>query len=297
MSDVTRMVVSLLAVTLGTPSSAWPIAHVQDRTPAVSSLQSAQLQIEDQEPGASSASSPQADDRELTSLSIEPPRVEAGMFFDGATVTVSADVPGDVPVAMACIGGDGSVALNRKGKVLGLIWMNVGEVEFRDTPGLYLLNTSTELDRLAPPGTLTALGVGYEALEARASAEPEPRDRGSLFRELVRLRESEGLYSVSEGTVERSLSAGGMTHVSTQFHLPAKAPQGEYSVLVYGFPMGEGAIMAKGTLELQQVGAAAFISKLATEQGLLYGILAVAVAVVVGLLTGMVFGLGSKKAH
>ena len=61
-------------------------------------------------------------------LTLEPSEVRAGMFFDGATVRVSAQVPEGLGVTVSCVGPEGSVVLNRKGKALGLIWMNVGEV-------------------------------------------------------------------------------------------------------------------------------------------------------------------------
>jgi hypothetical protein len=88
-----------------------------------------------------------------------------------------------------------------------------------------------------------------------------------------------------------------MVRVSTEFHLPAKTPPGEYRILAHGFAGGEGRLLGTAQLRVVQVGMAASIRTLATEHGLLYGILAVAVAIVVGLLTGVLFGLGSKKAH
>ena len=49
--------------------------------------------------------------------------------------------------------------------------------------------------------------------------------------------------------------------------------------------------------DLQMVGATKFISFLAINHGLIYGVLAVFIALVIGLLTGMVFGLGSRRGH
>jgi uncharacterized protein (TIGR02186 family) len=239
----------------------------------------------------------QVDDLQVSALEVEPAAVQAGMFFDGATVTVSAIVPEELAVAVACVGPDERVVLNRKGKVFGLIWMNVEEVEFNDTPRLYQLNTSERLDRMASSASLLALGVGYRALEARAGSQGGEVGRVELFRELVRLKESEGLFAVSEGTVGTSPSGLDRTRVTTEFRLPDKTPPGEYEILLYGFSEGEGALLATGEVRLTQVGAASIISTLARDRGLLYGALAVVVAVAVGLLTGVVFSLGSKKGH
>jgi len=48
---------------------------------------------------------------------------------------------------------------------------------------------------------------------------------------------------------------------------------------------------------VRQGGVPAFIADLAAEHGRVYGVLAVAVAVGVGLLTGVVFGVGSRGGH
>jgi uncharacterized protein (TIGR02186 family) len=239
----------------------------------------------------------QVDTVAVTELRVEPEEVRAGMFFDGATIAVSALVPDDIAVAVVCIGADESVVLNRKGKVLGLIWMNVGEVEFDDVPSLYLVNSSTHLAELAAPPQLAALRIGYDALEARAGAANSVDNRSHLFHELVRLKESEGLYSIAEGSVHLSAVSQGRARIATEFRLPAKTPTGDYRILVYGFSRAEGALVATERVRLTKVGAASFISGLAIEHGLLYGALAVAVAVSVGLLAGMVFDLGSKKGH
>ncbi len=242
-------------------------------------------------------SGPQADSMWVSDVQVEPAEVQAGMFFHGAAVSVSAILPEGLAIAVACVGPDERLVMNRKGKVFGLIWMNVEEVEFNDTPTLYQLETSAELGQLASPDGLQALGVGYGALEARAGTEGDGASRAELFDELVRLKESEGLYSVSEGTIRTSPAGPGTTRMTADFRLPAKTAPGVYGILFFGFSEGRGTLLARGEVLVTQVGAAAFISTLATDHGLLYGALAVAVAVSVGLLTGMVFGLGSKKAH
>jgi hypothetical protein len=251
--------------------------------------------VSDSAPSIPDRNPVQADTVPVAELRIEPEVIRAGMFFHGATITVSALVPDDVAVAVACVGAYESVVLNRKGKVLGLIWMNVGEVEFDDAPSLYLLHASAQLDELATPAALEALTLGYGALEARAGAATSSGNPGHLFRELVRLKESERLYAIAEGRVEMSPASHGMMRITTEFRLPAKAPTEDYQILVYGFSRGEGALLETGVVRLTQVGAASFIAGLAAEHGLLYGALAVAVAISVGLLTGMAFDLRSRK--
>jgi uncharacterized protein (TIGR02186 family) len=241
---------------------------------------------------------PEPVDRQaMTELSLEPSEIRAGMFFDGATFRVSALVPEGMGITISCVGATESVTLNRKGKALGLIWMNVGEVEFDAAPDLYLLHASGELSRMAEASVLETLGVGYAALEHRITVKGAEGDEGRFFRELVSLKESEGLYSFSESAVEEEAQADGMVRVRTDLHLSPKTPPGEYQVLIHGFREGVGSLLGTAPIRVEQVGMAASIRNLAMEHGLSYGILAVAVAILVGLLTGVLFGLGTKKAH
>ena len=238
-------------------------------------------------------------DSGVAELTIDPSEVKAGMFFDGASVHVSVVVPGEMGIAMSLVGTEAPVTLNRKGKALGLIWMNVGEVEVSGAPNLYLLNTSASLHDLGLPMIRDAVGVGYESLEDRVSLEvPDgPQGGEDLFGEFVSLKESDGLYTQIEGAVTTERRSDGTVLAETVFDLPPKTPAGAYRILVHGFSGGEGLLLGSGAVRLEQVGVAASIRSLAYDHGLAYGILAVVVAIVVGLLTGVLFGLGSKKAH
>jgi uncharacterized protein (TIGR02186 family) len=226
-------------------------------------------------------------------LSIEPAEIVAGMFYDGALVHVRAPVPAGARVAIVARGEAGPLQLRRKGKALGVVWMNVGEVAWETVPALYVLSSSVAVDALAPTAELERLGIGLASL--RVQARPAA-GADSLFGELTRLKQKDGLWATAAGAVEITPGADGAI-AAADLPIPVKAPAGRYEVLVYAFEDGVGALAGSGTFEVRQGGIPAFIASLAGEHGLLYGVLAVLVAVAVGLLTGVVFGLGSKKGH
>ena len=226
------------------------------------------------------------------SVRVEPERVDVTMLYRGATVRVTAPVPEGAGVAVVVRGGVHDLTLKRKGKVLGLVWMNVGDVTFDGVPDLYLLHTSQALVELAEPTVLERSGLGFGALgTGPAMADPKLRE------ELSRLKERDGLWDFTEGTVTLTPSPGGGTVAAADFFLPAKAPPGEYRVLVYAFEDGEPRVVGEGRVRVVQAGVSELISSLAVHHGLLYGILAVIVAAGAGLLTGVVFGLGGGKGH
>ncbi len=222
---------------------------------------------------------------------VEPELVVTGMFYTGATVHVSAVVPAGADVAVLCRGEGHPLTLKRKGKVLGLLWMNVGDVSFEQVPALYLLDTSRPLGELAADTVLDALGLGVAALATRCDADASDP---VLFSELARLKQKERLWRVAEGAVEIRSGEGGAELAVADLPLPPKAGPGDYEVLVYAFGSAQPELIGTGHVRVEQGGVSGFITELATKHGLLYGVLAALVAVVVGLLTGLIFGMGSK---
>ena len=226
------------------------------------------------------------------SLEVSPSPVRVGLFYDGVTVTVEGTVPAAERVAVVCTGGEGSVRLKRKGKVWGLFWMNTGDVEIRNVPALYLCALSGKAGE--GPG---AAGAGYAFLRSRAEIEP-PGEGTGLFGEFVRLKEAEGLYARLEGAVRLEPAGdGGAVRIRAELPLPPKAPPGAYTVRVLALEAGGARVLGEVPLEVKKVGAAAWITRMARQKGLVYGILAVLVALFAGLVTGVLFSLGGKGAH
>ena len=228
------------------------------------------------------------------SVVVAPAEVVAGMFYNGARVRVTAGIPEEVSVAITCVGEEGTLHLNRKGKALGLVWMNRRHLSLERVPTLYLLHTSAALKDLAAPDALARLDVGFDALRSRVRS---GEDDSSFYPDLVRLKQRDGLWGIAEGSVDIRRNGRGSAEATTEFFLPARAGPGRYEVRVLAFADGKGTLLATGELRVNHSGIARFFAALAVEHGLLYGLLAVFSAAGVGLMTGVAFGLGSGKAH
>jgi uncharacterized protein (TIGR02186 family) len=227
-------------------------------------------------------------------IHVEPSTIEIGMFYGGTTLSVDATLEGGGDVVVICRGKPGAIELKQKGKVWGLLWMNVGEVSFESVPSVYLLASTAALSQLAPAGELRELGVGYQAVGDAAGG---ATDAAETFSGLVALKESDGLFVALEGGVHVESVGEHVVHATAQLFFPAKAPPGEYVVEVFRFSAGHGVRVGSTVVKVRRVGTAALIASLAHQHGLLYGVVAVVIALVVGLLTGLVFGLGSKGGH
>jgi uncharacterized protein (TIGR02186 family) len=229
--------------------------------------------------------------QENDALVVEVSGDEIGLFYDGARVAVSFEVDSGTEVALVVAGPASDLRLRTQARVWGTFWAPSGEVTFPNIPSLYILQTSVALDDLASESVRRALGVGYGSLQPaveRASAR-------KFFPELIRLKESEGLFRSSIGALHPAEAVGGVERVATSLAVGPRAPPGAYRVRVLTFRAGQLAREEEATFTLWQGPLVAGVSSLAREHGLLYGIVAVVVAVAAGLGVGFVFG--SVKGH
>ncbi len=224
-------------------------------------------------------------------LVLELAPAEIGFFYDGVRLTVACDVDAGLSFAVVVSGAASDLHLRRQARVWRTFWAPVGEVTFENIPSVYLLRTSAPLAALAPESSLRALGIGYESFRPTAVA----AGGQDLFPDLIRLKESEGLFHSASGGMEVTAATGGRGRVTTTIALGAKAPPGEYRVQVFGFRAGEVSLHEEGVFVLTQGSFNAFATSLELRHGLLYGILAVVVAAGAGLLVGLTFG--SVKVH
>jgi len=164
-------------------------------------------------------------------------------------------------------------------------------------PAYYSLSTSRKLSSLAPRRVLEKLGLGYPAMEARARKHSTEEDFETFFGEFIKLKEHDKLYSVREGSMVLKPTSGNAISVSADCRFPPRAPVGMYDIQLYVFQNEAGTLQSSTTIQLEHAGVASFVVSLAHNHGLLYGIIAVIFALSIGLLTGLIFGLGSKGGH
>ncbi|MEW5947040.1 MAG: TIGR02186 family protein [bacterium] len=227
---------------------------------------------------------------------LEPDNISIGFFYSGRKAHLRTETPPGYDVVVKVAGPDEGLRLKKKGKVGGFLWMNVGEIGFENVPNLYMIGSSRGLADMLVGDFFEREQIGYDAINFHSTAETEEEEE-FLFGEFVKLKEKEGLYSIDERSVHHRIIGDGNQEITAEFDLPAKAPLGKYQVMVYGIKNGDGTLLGTGEIQIAQSSPVAFISSLAYRRGLLYGCLAVVIAVVAGLFTGMIFGMGKGKAH
>ena len=59
-----------------------------------------------------------------------PDRISIGTFYNGTRVSINGTLPADSDVVVRMIGKTAELRMKKKGKVLGLLWMNRDTVTF-----------------------------------------------------------------------------------------------------------------------------------------------------------------------
>jgi uncharacterized protein (TIGR02186 family) len=241
------------------------------------------------------AGSETAFDQSPVPLTLVPDQIRVGTFYRGAKIDVSADIlKCDGAVIIFTSEGE-NVTLNRKGRVAG-IWLNVAQVTVSNAPEAYILETSDELENFCPPEKRQQLGLGEEYLRKRIKFICDEPLVGSEFDEFLRLKTKSGTYNVNIG-VGLKPAGSGRLKLTAVLPIPATVPPGTYRVLLYTFKDGEPVQMGMSTLQIEQVGLARLMSRLARNRAALYGVFAVVIAMTAGIGMGIIFNLSRGAGH
>jgi len=231
-------------------------------------------------------------------ITVQPDQILMGASYDGTDISVSGEIPEDSEALIRVIGHTEDSRLKKKGQALGFLWMNLGSVEFHKVPSVFLLYWSKGDNAFfhSVQEAWQSPDLGLEAIKKQVDIVSDYEDKEALFEEFIKLKQKSGLYGAAEGRIRYKEENKGMKSFSCSLRLPSGLPQGVYKVEV--FAVKEGGIAGYSVKEIRarQAGMPSLIASLAFNHGTLYGILAVLVAVIAGLLTGVMFK-GEKGAH
>jgi len=211
-------------------------------------------------------------------------RVSITSAFQGESLLLFGmfDPPGEIVVVVQ--GPPARETVLRKERFLGL-WLNAGRQSFDDVPAYYFIAASAPLQRLL------ARGAGGEILslvDRLSSIRPVSwRSTEELARYragLVEVKRREDLYPAAFGQV--TVQAGRLFRAELPF--PSRLPEGVYDVRAYLLRDGKIVAAVSRPLPVGKVGFNAQLAGWARQEGTLYGLGAIAMALVMGWLGGAV---------
>ncbi|HYQ47580.1 MAG TPA: TIGR02186 family protein, partial [Thermodesulfovibrionales bacterium] len=98
--------------------------------------------------------------------------INIDFFYHGSTVSVSGVTDPGTELIIKIASPEGHEALKEKGKVGGILWMNVGTKQFENVPNLYSVHSARKVEDMLSREELDRYVIGYPALGRHAVIDP-----------------------------------------------------------------------------------------------------------------------------
>ncbi|MDD2464455.1 MAG: TIGR02186 family protein [Desulfobulbus sp.] len=227
-----------------------------------------------------------------TTLNVSPAAIVMGAQYNGVELTVSGEVPAESDLIIRLVGTPSELHLREKGKVFGLLWMNVGKVTLSNVPSVCLTSATRPLPQLGK----AAAPYRLDALTKAIGVEEEGRDQSiDIPHQLLLLKSKEGLYREAAEGITLGPVKDGMQRYTAHIKVPSSLKPGEYKV--EAVTLQDDAVIGEAdtTIKAALSGFPKWLNDLAYQKSVLYGIMATVIAIASGLLIGLIFQ--SKEAH
>ncbi len=220
-------------------------------------------------------------------------RITVDFFYHGSSVSVRglSDPGTDLIVKIAS--PDSEQTLRQKGKVGGVLWMNVGKLTFEHVPSLYFLESTKNLTDILGEEEMNKYVLGYSALEKHSEVTPasSPAEKEKWFDEFVSFKTASKLYASSFGKITTTRQGD-----NQQYYIlldwPYQASPGEYTVSVYAVKDNKVVEQAQTKVLVEQVGLVKSLAAMAKSNAAVYGFISILAALGAGFGVGLIFRKG-----
>lgn len=215
-------------------------------------------------------------------------------FYHGSTVSIKGESDPGVDLVIKMTSPEGHQVLKQKGKVGGLLWMNVGQLKFERTPDFYSVYSTRTLDDMLSREEQEKYVIGYPALAKHVEVTPvaNEQEKARWFDEFIRYKEASRVYAASAGKIATKALDSGKQEYYILTDWPYQAAPGDYLVTVYAVKNGKVVEQAESHVKVEQVGSVKTLANMARDSAALYGILSIGIALTAGFGVGMVFRKG-----
>ncbi|MEO8421031.1 MAG: TIGR02186 family protein [Hyphomicrobium sp.] len=181
------------------------------------------------------------------------------------------------------------VVVRKKSDVAG-VWINTSAITFASVPSYYAIASTKPIEEIAGPSVLERHAIGFRHIKMT----PSPASRGAFkdyelaaFRAaVIRLKKEQNLYVIEP---KDGVTFTGRSLFRSTIALPANVPVGPLVARTYLFRNGEVISAHIARVTLQRAGVERVVHNFAFIYPMSYGLIAVLIAVLAGLLASAYF--------
>jgi uncharacterized protein (TIGR02186 family) len=204
--------------------------------------------------------------------------------FAGTNVLLFGATDGAGEVIVVVRGPTDVVTVRKKERVAG-IWINARSLAFDGVPGFYRVAASRDIDELLSKELQQTFQIRAHNIAVTPRETLPPEVEKTFFDALVRNKRNQQLFGIAPGTI----SFLGNRLFRTRISLPSNVPTGRYTVEVFLVSRGQIVNRATTPLQVLKSGFEDQVYSFAHDRAALYGLIAIAVALVAGWFAGYVF--------
>jgi uncharacterized protein (TIGR02186 family) len=215
-------------------------------------------------------------------------------FYHGSTVSIRGISEPGVDLVIKITSPEGHQVLKQKGKVAGVLWMNVGQLKFEQTPNFYEVFSTKKVDDILSREEMEKYVIGYPALAKHVEITPvaNEEEKAKWFDEFVKFKEESKVYTTSAGKIETTMNAEGRQEYYILTAWPYQAQPGDYLVSVYAVKDNKVVEQAQSKVNVEQIGMVKTLATMAKNSPAIYGFLSIGVALGAGFGVSLVFRKG-----
>ena len=177
-----------------------------------------------------------------------------------------------------------AIRVREKEKILG-IWVNADSTAFRSAPSFFAVASSRPLAEIVDERTAAIYELGLDYLQLSPSDTIDLDEQQRFTSGLVGLRQRAGLYKEEPDGVTISEQVLYQARIS----LPSNVQTGVYTAETFAIARGLVIASATSQVEVRKVGFERAVAVFADEYSFWYGLLAVALSLLMGWLAGRLF--------
>ena len=228
---------------------------------------------------------------------ISPNNIYVDSFYRGSKVTITGETEAGMELIIKISSPEGKVHLRKKGKAGGVLWMNVGELEFNPVTDVYLIYTTKEINKILSETEQDKYAIGYEAFKRLVEVSPveNETEKGKWVKEFIKFKERYRIYGVFPGKIETRPNGDKIAY-NLVVDWPYEALPLEYKVSVYAVKDNAVQDHTENFLVVKKVGALKFLSNMAFNNAVIYGIISIIIAIAAGFIVSLIFK-GGRGGH